>query len=100
MKGLVGKMYVDELGNLICLKKGKKPKIMLAAHMDEVGLVVKKISQHGKIFFGVMGGLEPIALIGQKIHIQTTKLGNPLHGIISFAHLQDAKDVSDTVPPM
>ncbi|MEK6942362.1 MAG: M20/M25/M40 family metallo-hydrolase [archaeon] len=100
MKRLVGKTYVDKMGNLICLKKGKKPKIMLAAHLDEVGLVVKKISPHGKIFFGVMGGLESIALIGQKIHIQTTKPGKPLHGIITFAHLQDAKEVSDTVPSM
>ncbi|MBI2598076.1 MAG: M20/M25/M40 family metallo-hydrolase [Candidatus Diapherotrites archaeon] len=99
-KGVVDKISVDKMGNLICHKKGKRPRIMLAAHMDEVGLVVKKISISGKIFFGVVGGLESIALIGQKIHIQTTIPDKPLHGILTFHHLHDAHEISESIPPL
>ena len=43
MKKYVDKLYADKFGNLICLKKGSGTRIMLAAHMDEIGLMVKKI---------------------------------------------------------
>ena len=38
----VDEISTDKLGNLIAVKKGKMPKVMLAAHMDEVGLMIKK----------------------------------------------------------
>ena len=44
---------VDRLENVIAIKKGKKaaPKVMLAAHMDEVGLMVKTITKEGFLQF-------------------------------------------------
>lgn len=98
MNGLVDSMHVDRLGNLICHKKGKKPRIMLAAHMDEIGLIVKEISEHGKIRFSVVGGVEPITLIGQKVHIETDVPGKPIHGIISFNALNDGKELPEKIP--
>lgn len=100
MKGLVDKMVVDKMGNLICHKKGRGPRIMLSAHMDEVGLVVKRISPHGKIYFGIAGGLESVALIGQKIHIETSIPGKPLHGILTFHALHDAREIPETIPAL
>lgn len=103
MQGSVDKMYVDKLGNLICYKKGKKhkkPKIMLAAHMDEIGLIVKEINEAGKIFFSLIGGIEPITLVGQKVHIETTVPDKPLHGIISFSQLHNGKEISNRVPSL
>ena len=47
IKKYFDKIYIDKLGNLIAHKKGKRPKVMLAAHMDEVGLIVKNIDSFG-----------------------------------------------------
>ncbi|MEM5797615.1 MAG: M28 family peptidase [Candidatus Aenigmatarchaeota archaeon] len=66
----VDKTYVDKFGNLIAYKKGKAPRVMLAAHMDEIGLMVKRINEKGKIVFSTIGGIEVPSLIGQKVAIQ------------------------------
>ena len=53
IEGLVDEMYTDAVGNLIALKKGvpspDNKKIMMAAHMDEIGMQVKKIEGDGRI---------------------------------------------------
>ncbi|MBI4044548.1 MAG: M42 family peptidase [Candidatus Diapherotrites archaeon] len=98
MNDLVDEIHVDKLGNLICHKKGKGPKIMLAAHMDEIGLIVREIKENGRIMFSILGGIEPITLIGQKVHIETAIKNRPLHGIISFGELHDGKEISDRTP--
>lgn len=77
----VDETYVDKFGNLIAHKKGKVPRIMLAAHMDEVGLMVKRINPKGKIVFSTIGGIDVAALIGQKVAIQTDK--NEILGVIT-----------------
>jgi len=48
----------DALGNLIFKKPGpeKKPKVMLAAHMDEVGLMITSIGKNGWLKFDTVGG--------------------------------------------
>jgi endoglucanase len=65
---------VDHMGNLIAVKYGtQKPsdekKIMVAAHMDELGLIVKYIDQDGFIRFHTLGGFDPKSLIGQRVII-------------------------------
>lgn len=49
---------VDVMGNLIAHKRGPGPKVMLAAHMDSVGVVVTHIEENGFLRFGALGGLE------------------------------------------
>ena len=56
---------VDNLGNLICFKKGKKTpekKLMICAHMDEVGLIVTSIRSDGTLAFGCVGGIDPASM--------------------------------------
>ncbi len=51
----------DALGNLIVFKKGKKPagnRLMLAAHMDEVGIIITRITDEGFLKFGFVGGVD------------------------------------------
>src|SRR3990170_4987823 len=82
MKPHVDEIVVDKLENVIAIKKGKKssPKVMLAAHMDEVGLMVKIVTKEGFLQFTKMGGIDDRILLAKKVIIHTQK--GPLQGII------------------
>lgn len=78
----------DSFGNVIA-KKGKgKNKIMLAAHMDEIGLMVKYISKEGFISFVKIGGIDDRSLLGQRVIVKAKK--GDVSGIIGSKppHLQ------------
>jgi endoglucanase len=68
-------IIVDKLENVIAIKKGKSvaPKIMLAAHMDEVGLMVKTITKEGFLQFTKMGGIDDRILPAQKVMVFSRK---------------------------
>lgn len=68
------KIYTDRAGNLIAEKKGKKePKcrIMLAAHMDEVGFIITSVTDGGLLRFSCVGGIDPRQFIGKRVAICT-----------------------------
>ncbi len=61
---------VDAGGNLLVRKQGKqraKKRVMLAAHMDEVGLIVSYITEEGYLKFAAVGGLETAVLPGKAV---------------------------------
>lgn len=63
-------MRTDALGNLIVFKKGKKStgnKLLLAAHMDEVGLIVTKVTDDGFLKFDFVGGVDRRVAIGKPV---------------------------------
>lgn len=65
--------YVDNMYNTFCIKKGENNdsgiKIMLAGHIDEIGLMVKDIDEDGFIYFTTLGGFDPRVLLYQEIVI-------------------------------
>ena len=66
----VDTMNVDAMGNLICFKKGAKAtetKLMLCAHMDEVGLMVRSITEDGYLKFVCVGGMDRRVLLGKQV---------------------------------
>ena len=67
IKDYVDEITVDVLGNLIARKKGNGKKIMFAAHMDEIGVVVTAIDNKGFIRFSNVGGLYTKNLIGRRV---------------------------------
>jgi endoglucanase len=69
IKKYVDKLYSDKVGNLIAIKKGKEPKIMLASHMDEVGLIVKMIDDDGLVGLAEVGGLNVPSIVNQRVEI-------------------------------
>ncbi len=74
MKRELGKycdIETDRLGNLIAKKGAGKKKVMLAAHMDEIGLMVKPIDEKGFIRFTPLGGFFDQTLISQRVIIHT-----------------------------
>lgn len=76
IKDYVDEIKVDRLGNLIALKKGKEgyPKVMLAAHMDEIGLMVKSIDEGGFIKFVPVGGIDDRILVSKIVQIGSNKV--------------------------
>lgn len=69
---------VDNLGNLIVFKKGKKApknKIMFAAHMDEVGFMITDITEDGFLHFDAVGGINPAAVLGQTMRLESGACG-------------------------
>ena len=63
---LCDKVWSDAMGNLICFKQGTAPdgerrKIMLCAHMDEIGFLVTFIDDNGFIRVAPIGGINPVA---------------------------------------
>ena len=62
-------IYYDNIGSLIVHKEGTGPKVMLAAHLDEVGFLVKDIDDNGFIKFIPVGGWWNQVLLGQKVCI-------------------------------
>lgn len=81
IKRYVDKISVDKVGNLIAYKRGKSPKVMLAAHLDEIGLIVKTIDGVGRIYFSNIGVIEPITLLGQRVSVDTKK--GLVYGVIT-----------------
>ncbi|HEX3012803.1 MAG TPA: M42 family metallopeptidase [Methanobacterium sp.] len=73
LKDYVDEIEVDNLGNIIAVKKGKAngKKIMLAAHMDEIGLMVRYIDKKGFINFSKIGGINDQMLLNQEVYIHT-----------------------------
>jgi len=88
----VDNVYVDKMGNLIACKKGKKdkPKIMLAAHMDEVGLMVKSVNEDGTLSFSPVGGVDNRILVSKTVKVGEKKI----NGVIGAKpiHLQKREE--------
>lgn len=65
-------IITDSIGNLICKISGtgeSAKKVMVAAHMDEVGLIVSKIESDGFLKFKSVGGIDPRVMISKKVRI-------------------------------
>ncbi|MDF3003480.1 MAG: aminopeptidase [Bacillota bacterium] len=75
LKDKVDEIRTDALGNLICVKKGTGKKIMLAAHMDEIGIIVSYIDEKGFLRFGNIGGLPPLIIMGQRVKFENGTVG-------------------------
>jgi putative aminopeptidase FrvX len=92
LKGHVDEIREDPLGNLIAVKKGNKFKVMLAAHMDEIGLMVKYIDEKGFIRFVALGGWYGPTLYNQRVVLHT--VGGPVFGVIGGKppHMMDEEE--------
>ncbi len=75
LKDHVDEIEIDAMGNLIAVKKGKEngKKIMLAAHMDEIGLMVRFIDKEGFVKFSKIGGINDQMLLNQEVIIHSDK---------------------------
>jgi putative aminopeptidase FrvX len=94
LKPYTDEIQIDRMENIIASKKGKPnaPKIMLAAHMDEVGLMVKTITKDGFLQFSKLGGIDDRILAAQRVVVYTKKDAYP--GIVGSKppHIQKEEE--------
>ncbi|MHA2283488.1 MAG: M42 family metallopeptidase [Promethearchaeota archaeon] len=82
-KELVDKTWTDALGNVLAIKGGEDPerKILLDAHIDEIGFMVSHIEKKGFLRFVLIGGWDTRILLGQSVILKSGS-GEFFHGII------------------
>jgi len=68
-------LKTDVLGNLIILRHGTGKKIMVAAHMDEIGLMITHIDNDGYLRFTPLGGVRITNLVGQRVKFSNGRVG-------------------------
>ena len=75
IKNHVDEYSIDNLGNLTAIKRGKSSdkKVMIAAHMDEIGFIVTHIDDNGFVRFHTLGGFDPKTLTAQRVIIHGSK---------------------------
>ena len=92
--------HTDNLGNLIVFKKGRKTpskKIMLDAHMDEVGLIVTSVKEDGTLTVNEVGGVDPSVVTGRQVVIGK----NGLSGVIGSRAIHNlSTEEREKVPSM
>ena len=95
----VDEMETDLMGNLITTHKGNqdKPSVMLASHMDEIGLMVSYIDDDGFLRFVKIGGINDQMLLNQKVYVKTEKGDIP--GIIGSKppHITSASEAKKII---
>jgi endoglucanase len=89
---LADEVRVDALGNLIALKKGSAQdggqKIMLAAHIDEIGIIVTHVDDNGFVRFQPVGGVRSLNCVGGRVRFL-----NDAQGVIGSERLEDSQRV-------
>lgn len=81
-------IYTDNLGNLIARIRGNGPKVMIDAHMDEVGIIVTFIEENGLLRFSNLGRLLPRAALSQRV-----KFLNGASGVVYNEQKEDTREV-------
>jgi putative aminopeptidase FrvX len=70
----VDELSVDSMGNILAVKRGKSRKrVMVAAHMDEIGFIATHIDDEGFVRFHTLGGFDPKTLTAQRVIIHGKK---------------------------
>ncbi|MFV0440282.1 MAG: M42 family metallopeptidase [Lachnospirales bacterium] len=67
IKDYIDDYEIDSMGNLIAHKKGNGKKMMLAGHMDQIGMMVTHIDEKGFIYFTNVGGLNPYVILNCRV---------------------------------
>lgn len=98
VRPLVDEVNVDAMGNVIAVKRGKtRKKVMVAAHMDEIGFIVTHVDDDGFLRFHPLGGFDAKTLTSQRVIIHGKK---DLMGVMGSKpiHLMSAEERTKAVP--
>src|SRR5690348_8862607 len=99
VKPLAEETFSDAYGNCVAiLNKGGSPRVMLAAHADEIALSVNYINDQGFIYVKKMGGVSPMITKAQRVTIHTRQ--GPVKGVVGNVapHLSRNDDNKEKIP--
>lgn len=94
---LSSERWRDNLGNLFFrIGRGRGPRVMLVAHMDEVAMIVRHVDDSGFLHIAPLGGLDPRVLIGQRVVVHGS---SPVEGCVGVKppHVMTPEEMK-TVP--
>jgi len=103
VKFLVDEVKIDNMGNVVAIKKGtlhgtaKEKKVMIAAHMDEIGFIITHIDSDGFLRFIPLGGFDPKTLTAQRVIVHGKK---DIVGVMGSKpiHVMSAEERNRVVP--
>src|SRR4051794_27940208 len=78
IKNFVDQVRVDAMGNLIAHRRGAgnhRKKILVSAHLDEIGVMVTFIDGQGYARFAALGAVKPLTLLGARMQFENGKIG-------------------------
>lgn len=93
LAGREGRVYGDTMGNLYAYRKGTdehKPHVMLAAHMDEVGFIIRFVGEDGLLRFDCVGGVDPRCVVSKRVVIGEKQVPGVIG--VKAIHLMSAAD--------
>ena len=96
INGYADDVSIDNMGNIVAVRRGKKEKkVMIGAHMDEIGFIVTHIDDNGFVYFHTLGGFDPKTLTAQRVIIHGKK---DVVGVMGSKpiHLMNAADRKKT----
>jgi putative aminopeptidase FrvX len=88
IRDYVDELKTDKMGNLIAIKKASGKKIMVASHMDEIGIIITGIDDKGFLRFSNVGGISPYISLGQRVMFSDGTLG-----VVGMEDLENIKDL-------
>ena len=93
LQGREGRVYGDTMGNLYVYRKGtdgNKPHVMLAAHMDEVGFIIRFAGEDGLLRFDCVGGVDPRCVVSKRVVVGEKQVPGVIG--VKAIHLMSAAD--------
>ncbi len=100
LRGVADSVEVDSLGNVIAVKKGEGGlRLLLDAHMDEIGFFVRYIDERGFVYLSPIGGWWDPIVLGQRVRIRTDD-GRLVYGVVGSKppHLLKPEEREKVVP--
>ncbi|MCS7128623.1 MAG: M20/M25/M40 family metallo-hydrolase [Sulfolobales archaeon] len=95
------KVFTDNLGNVVAVFEGEAqgPRVMLVSHIDEIGLIIRRIDSNGFIRVTRVGGIDARALISRDVRIVTDD-GREVYGVVGVKshHLLMSPEEKERVP--
>src|SRR5256712_7523192 len=96
VKGFTDQVTSDVHGNSVAALNPKgTPRLMLAGHIDEIGLQITHVDDEGYLYFAAIGGWVSQVLVGQRVVVTGPKgpvrgvIGEPAVALTNLAHLDD-----------